>query len=200
MGHVDKRDPEFTLKARKHSLHTDNEVGVEGAHRFVEQQDPGLGNEGAGKCDALALPSRKLRHIALRELRDVEPFQPLKRLRAPVLRVHAAHLQTKLDIAAHGEEWKERKGLPHHRCIPFPGTDFVHPAAGKSYLPFARRVESRQHAQRRGFSAPARSHDGEELPLADFEIHALNRHGFAKALDDILEHDERFRHARSPGS
>ena len=85
MGDVDERDPELALKSSQHPLHPHDQVGVEGAHRLVEEQDLGLGHEGASECDALALAAREVGHLALRKFRDIEPLQPLEHLRPPEL-------------------------------------------------------------------------------------------------------------------
>ena len=55
---VDEADPELALQPSKLSAHANPQERVQGRERLVEQQDPGIGDEGAGERDALLLSAR----------------------------------------------------------------------------------------------------------------------------------------------
>ncbi|MCY1450860.1 hypothetical protein D9M71_676970 [compost metagenome] len=104
MGDVDEGDAEVLLQLGQHALHAHAEVRVEGAQRFVEQQDRRLGDQRAGQGHALALAAGQLGDIAIGEFRQAQSIQPVQRLPAPLGPGHAAHLQAELDVLHHAEE------------------------------------------------------------------------------------------------
>ena len=57
----------------QHGLHLGAGEGIERAEGLVHQQDAGIGGEGAGEADALALAAGELPGIAGAELGEVEP-------------------------------------------------------------------------------------------------------------------------------
>ena len=66
VGHVDERDPDLLLDRLELDLHLLAELQVEGAERFVEEQDPRPVDERPGEGDALALAAGQLAGLARR--------------------------------------------------------------------------------------------------------------------------------------
>lgn len=95
------------LKAADEVAHFVAQVGIEVGERFVEEEDLGLEDEGAGKRNALLLPAREFGGAAVLvagKLNEVEDFGGA--LGDVVGRV-AAHLQAEADVLADGEVGKE---------------------------------------------------------------------------------------------
>ena len=75
VSHKDHRLSNFALNPKEFVLQAFSRDPVDGAKRFVHQQDRRVGSERAGDTDALALPARKLMGISAGELFRVEPHQ-----------------------------------------------------------------------------------------------------------------------------
>jgi len=190
VGDIDERDPELALEVREHRLHPDLEVRVERGQRLVEQQDFWLGHQRAGERDALALAARKVRDVALGELGNLHPLEPLVGTLPSLGLAHAAHSQAELDILTHRQEGEEREALPYHRRVAAPGRQVVDASAVQADFALARSVEAREHPERGGLTAAARAHDREELAFADLKIHGLDGDMVPVALGDTVEDDE----------
>jgi hypothetical protein len=109
--------------------------------------------------------------------------------------VHATHLQAELDVLTRIEKRKQRQRLPHHRRVALVRFHVVHHPAIKPDLALARCFKPGQHAQGRGLAAARRAHDGDELALADFQVHLLDGNEVAKALHHLVEHHQWLAHA-----
>lgn len=57
VGDKNEGDAEFCLQIFQFDLHVLAELGIEGRERFVEEEDLGAADEGAGESYALALPA-----------------------------------------------------------------------------------------------------------------------------------------------
>ncbi len=100
------------MQLAQFGLHLLAQVLVERAKRLV--QKPRLGDDGAGKRDALALAARKLARHALCQRLDAHKLQHF--IDPPdgfgLRDLH--HLQAEADIVAHAHMGKERVLLEHH--------------------------------------------------------------------------------------
>ena len=85
MRDEDERDAEPGLQQLQLELHLLAQLPVERAERLVEQQHGGAVHECAGQRDALLLPARELRGLAVGEaahLHEVERLGPRSRTSA----------------------------------------------------------------------------------------------------------------------
>ena len=73
VGHVDERDPDIALQRGELDLERLAQLRVERAERLVEQEHRRLEYQGTRERDALLLPSRELRGLALGQ--PLEPHQ-----------------------------------------------------------------------------------------------------------------------------
>ena len=64
VGHINEGDAEFFLKLLEFHPHLGSQLGVEGAQRFVEEENLRFADDGAGQGDALALATGKLSRLA----------------------------------------------------------------------------------------------------------------------------------------
>ena len=77
MRDVEEGDANLRLQTLQFDLHVLAQLGVEGGHGFIEQQQGGLIHEGARERDALLLTTGELRRTALTTTREVDEIQHL---------------------------------------------------------------------------------------------------------------------------
>src|SRR5207302_4476330 len=73
--HEDDRFAYLSLNPQELVLQALARDPVDGAKRFIHQQDGWVGAEGPSHADALALPTRKLVRISMRKLLRIEAHQ-----------------------------------------------------------------------------------------------------------------------------
>src|SRR5271167_513264 len=83
--------------------------GVERGHRFVEQEDARIGNQGAGQGYSLALATGNLCGLAVAQMRDPKRFENGIALSWAIAFVHAG--EAVLDIFSDGEMGKKSEVL-----------------------------------------------------------------------------------------
>ena len=75
VGHEDERDPDLLLDPLELDLHLLAQLQVECAERFVEEQDGGSIDEGAGKRHTLCLPTGDLGRLASLEAGQLDELE-----------------------------------------------------------------------------------------------------------------------------
>ena len=95
--------------------HLHPQFGIEIAERLVEKKDLRIADDSAADGDALALPARKLRRLALEIL--LEPQDPgrARNLLGDLGLWAVRHAQPEAHIVRNGHVRVERVGLEHHR-------------------------------------------------------------------------------------
>src|SRR5947208_4374556 len=79
MGDMNESGADPLLDRLELFLHLPPELEIERPQRFIEEQDRGLDNEGAGERYALALAARKLMRLLAGGFRQADQFQHLLR-------------------------------------------------------------------------------------------------------------------------
>ncbi len=102
MGHQDGRDAQFALHLADGSPQLFANLGVEGAERFVQQQNFRLVRQGAGDGNALLLASGQLRRQAIIHAFQRHEAQQLLAALATSSGSHAANTQGEFDVFRHG--------------------------------------------------------------------------------------------------
>ena len=82
MCHEHAGDLHFVVQPPQPASQLLTHLRIQRAERFVQQQDARLNRQRAGQCDALPLPTRKLRGIALRQALQTNKLQQLLDARA----------------------------------------------------------------------------------------------------------------------
>jgi len=75
VGHQNEGLPQFPLQAPQFLLDLGPQVGVQGAHGFVQQQDPGLVDQGPGQGHPLLLAAGKFVGEAFFQAAQAQKFQ-----------------------------------------------------------------------------------------------------------------------------
>src|SRR5215471_16162664 len=158
---------------------------VEGAERFVHQEDRGIDRERAGEPDALLHAARQLVRILLGRLREADQRQERARPLRRDLGVDALELEAELDIAPRRAPRQQARLLKHEAAV----------AAGAAHLlavdedrAAIEPAEALDDPQQRGLAAAALAHQRDDLVLAHLEAHMTQhrqkRIAFALAAAD----------------
>ena len=108
MRDMQHREAEPALQRLDFGTQLQADLGVEIAQRLVEQQEPRLDRKRAAERDALALPAREVRHLAIFQSRHVQHREDLADARPDFRARRAAQPQAVTDIAQHRHVRPER--------------------------------------------------------------------------------------------
>src|SRR5580692_8866709 len=100
---------------------------------------------------------------------------------------YAVLLQAEGDVLLDGHVREQRVRLKHHVDRPLIRWHAGHILAVDEYLPRARRFESAQHAQQRGFAATRGAQQAEYFALVDFQADIVDRLEIAEGFGDALD-------------
>src|SRR5262249_4940053 len=98
VGHVHERDPDLSLQLLQLDLELPPQLGVQGAERFIEQQDGRLEHERPGKRDALLLAAGELARLAAREARQLDELKRLPDAARDLVLRHPRAPEAKRDV------------------------------------------------------------------------------------------------------
>ncbi len=149
---------------------------VERGERLVQQDQVGLGGEGACDGDALRLPAGELVRPAFGQRADAGALQPLVGLRARLRPGGTRRPRGELDVPAHGQV-REEQGVLGEQCDPAavrrqPGSREVEQRLvrerGASRV---RPDQARQHPEHRGLARAVRPEQGQRLARAEPQLH-----------------------------
>jgi len=186
--------PSLALQFHQLELGLGAQFLVERGHRLVEQQHARALDQRARQRHPLALAAGKLVDAPLAIALQAHQRQ---HLRDPLGELSFACLllaQTEGDVSLHAEVGKQRIALEHHVDRPAVRRHGDDVLAVEQDAAFARRLETGEHAQERGFAAAGGAEQREEFALLDVEREGFDRHHLAEALADRLE-----AHQRAPG-
>ncbi len=175
MGHVDERDPHLALDPLELELHGLSELEVQRPERLVEQQRPRPVHQGAGQRHALLLTTRQLPWAALLAALELDQAQHLvdPRIDQPLLELPAA--EPERDVVEHRHVWEERIALEDQVDVAPVRRDPHDVVAVQQDPTRRRRLEARDHAQRRRLATAGRPEQREELTAVDPQVDALDR-------------------------
>ena len=166
------RRPEFTPT-----------LDVEGRRRLIEQKEVGVGHEGDGEANSLALPAGQSVGTAIGEGRCAAELQRL---------THGQ--RARVDRGDHGDQFADaqvldqRAGLQHaadEAC----GDRRCRRAAEERDPACVGPGESQHHVDRRRLAGPVRTEEREELALGDLETHVVDRRQRSVPFGHMLDDD-----------
>ena len=157
----------FLVQTRQFDPHLSAQGGVEVGQRFVEQEDLGLTHDGAADGDALALTARQVSRPAFEVGLQLQDAGGLLDFAVAFGSGHACQAQSEPHILPHRHVRIQGVGLEHHRQAAIRWSDLIDPVAVD--LQFARGdlLQSRDHAQKRGFATARRSDEHDKLAVGD---------------------------------
>ena len=160
---------------------------VEGADRLVEQQEPRLGDHGAGQRHALALATRQTPGLAVGERRDLEGLQHLRDALGDLDLGLLQHLEAKAHLPGDGHVREQREVLEHHGDVALPRRIPGRLLAADQDAAVVGLLEAGDAAQRRGLAAARGAEQADELSLLDLERDAVDGGEVAVALPDAAQ-------------
>jgi hypothetical protein len=97
------------------AAHAQSQIFVERREGLVEKEHAGVGDEGAGECHALLLPTGQLRREPVGEALHAYLGQQISCLPMAFGLAGAAQLKREGDVVEHAAVRKQRVALKHHR-------------------------------------------------------------------------------------
>ena len=164
--------------------------GIEVRQRLVEEKDARLAHDGPPHGHALPLAAGHLAGAAIEQLLDAQQARRLVHRLAPRRRLHAAHLEGKLEDLPRRHLRVEGVALEDHRDVAVLRRHPRHRLARDDDVARVGLLEPRHQAQRGRLAAAARPHDDEELAARDRQRDRLERcrRGLARARREALAH------------
>ena len=185
----DEGDSDVLLDRLELDLHLMAELQVQGAERFVEQQDLRAIDQGARQRDPLPLAAGELRRPPVGEAGELDEGEHLVGQPPAFGATDAAHHRAVGDVLAHGEVGKERIVLEDGIDVALVGRLGRDIRAVEENPAGRGQLEPRHQAQAGRLAGTRRAEEGEELAVGDREIDARDRLDFAEPLGDALELD-----------
>jgi len=187
----DEGDADLALDRLQLHLHVPAQFAVEGGQRFVEQEDGGAVDEGAGEGDALLLTARQLPDPAAVQAFEAHQFEGLVDAAGDfrLARARRTLLQAIADIAGDIEVREQRVVLKHHVHGTAVGGDADDRTAADFDVAFARLLEACDQPQGRGLAAPRRTQERMKGATADGEAHLVDGRYVAEPLGHVDEAD-----------
>jgi hypothetical protein len=166
------------------------EFEVGRGERFVEQQDLGLVDQGAGDGDPLFLSAGQQAGPLVGVGGEVHQLEHPVHLAADFGRREAGDFRPKGDVLAHREVGKEGVVLEHGVDRPLVGGQGGDVLAVQPHPPVVRLVEAGRNPQQRRLPAPRRPEQRKRLALLDIERDVSDSRERPETPGDILEAEE----------
>ncbi|MNN17370.1 hypothetical protein D3C81_1305570 [compost metagenome] len=164
---------QFIVQAAQPAAQFLAHLGVQRAERFVEQQHARLNGQRAGQRNALALPARELRRIAVGQPVELHQFQQRLhlladlRFRGPLgARLHA---QAEGHVLEHAHMLEQRVVLEHEAHLALAHMLVRGIAPGQHDLSRVGALQAGDDAQQRGLAATGRPQQRGQLAFVEIE-------------------------------
>ena len=168
---------------------------VDGAERFVHQENGRVGREGAGDADALLLPARELSRVAVAVRVRVQGDQVQQFVHAlgDALLVPSEHLGDEADVARDGHVRQKTPGLDHVTDLStqLVAVDLGDVLVAEDQSALRGLDQAVDHLEGRGLAAPGGADEHDDLPGRDFQGQLVDRGLLAAAVafGHVLDED-----------
>ena len=184
VGDQNKGDAQLTLQGQQFDLHVTAQLFVQRRHRFIQQQQLGLVDDGARQGHALLLAARHFIGAARAITGQAHGFQrPVNRAGDRRTRQPWPLLAQAIgDIVKHAQMRKQRIMLKHHVDRAAIGRQIVDPHPVQQHIARGWHLKPRQHPQGGGLAAPRRAEKRQKLAPADRQADIAGRHNLTEQL------------------
>jgi hypothetical protein len=169
--------------------HLHPQLSVEVRKRLVEQEDLRIAHDGPAHRDPLALAAGKLARITVQELCQTEDLCSPVHARIDDRFGRSREPERKRHVLPHGHVRIEGIVLKDHRDVAFLGRNVVYDPRADGDLAAGHVLKARDHAEQRRLAAAGRADQDDELPVADFDIDAVQHLGRAERLAHAPKRD-----------
>ena len=164
--------------------------GVEGARRFVAEDDLRVVGEHACNCHTLLLAARELRGVGVRLIGNADELQDLHRALFCVLLAHADDLQREADVAEDSALHEKVEVLEDHADLLAAAADLRrgkrrHVLPMEKDLAGGRPFQKVQAAHERALARAGQADDAENIALFYVQRHVAQR---LKVVLPVVEH------------
>ena len=190
VGDEDEGDARLLLDLLQLDLHVLAELQVQGTERLVEQQDAGLGHEGAGDGHALLLAAGETGDAALLEPGQRHEGEHLAHAAVDLVAGTFLLAQGEGDVLIDRQMGEERVLLEHGvHAAPVRG-DLVDPLAEEDDVALVGGLEPADQPQERGLAAARGAEQGEELVVVDVQVDVLEDRHTVEGFGDVFQFDD----------
>ena len=190
VGDVDEGDAQFPVHLLQFDLHVLAHLEVQGREGLVQQQDLGLVHERPGDGHALLLSAGQGVHVALLVVGHRDHLEDLAHAAVDLVGGHLLQFQAEGDVVIDVQVREERIALEHRVEGTLVRRDAGDVPAVQQDLPFVRRQEARDQAERGGLAAARGAQQGHELAFADVEVDVVEDLLVSERLADVIEVDD----------
>ncbi len=171
----DEGHAELVLKADELELSVLPQFFVQGAQWLVEQQQFGALHQRARQGHALLLAAGELMRLAFAETAELDEFQHGRHPFGDLRLWHAVLLQAECDVLLHGHVRKQGVRLEHHVDRTFIRGHARHVLAVDEDAAGTGGLETAQHPQQCGLTAPGRAEKTEYFTFVDLQRDVVDR-------------------------
>ncbi len=189
VGDVEAGDAGFGVEALDFGAHVVAEFGVEIGERFVEEEEIGVDDDGAGEGDALLLSAGKGGRFALGEGVHFHFGEGGLDAGLEFGGGRFADAEAVGDVFENGEVGPEGVVLEDEGGVALVGGDFVDAAVAETDFAGIGFEESGEEAEDGGFSAAGGAEEEEHFSGLDFEIDAVDDGVAVELFDEAGEND-----------
>ena len=165
------------------------DLGVHGAEGFVEQEHGGLGGEGAGNGDALALAARQLMREPLFQPGEAKELHEFGRAGFDVRAFPFLDFEAERDVLEHVHVLEQGVILEDEADVAFADGDVVDTLAADEDVPGRGDFEAGDHAEDGGLAAAAGTEQRHEFAFLDGKADVIDGGGVAEILGDAFQFD-----------
>ncbi len=193
MGNEDAGKTHFVVQMPQPTAQVLAHLGVEGAERFVQQQQPGLHRQGAGQGDALALAARQLAGVTAgqaAQLNQIEQgLDPLGDDGLAGTVGTLAHLEAEGDVLGNAHMAEQGIVLKYEADPAITGSQPGGIDAIQTDTAAVGLFQSGQDAQQRRLAGPGRPQQRHQLSLVHPQRDPIKGREGAEMLGDVLNLD-----------
>ena len=173
VGDEDEGNAQFLFDLDEFQLHTAPQFAVQGAQRFVQEQDPRLIDDGPGDGHALLLAAGQVDDVGMFIAVEVDQFQGIADLVADIIAGLAVDFRTEGDIFGDVHMGKKRIILEHRIDLAPVRRQLGDIGSLKEDAPFIRRLKTGDEAERRRLAAAAGAEEGDKFIFRNRQVQAV---------------------------
>ena len=189
VGDVEECRPQGGVKPLELGSHLDAEPGVQARERLVHEEGAGAHDDGPGEGHPLRLPAREGGRALAEQGRHADGLRDRLHPGPHLCRRRLPDPEREGDVVEDVHVREEREALEDHAELPVARLPVGDTLSADVDVARRRRLEPRDHVERRGLAAPGGAHEDGELAVGDVEAHPVHGAAGAKRLGEPRQPD-----------